>query len=142
MPMTNLSPAFTNPMTMDRFMVVRRIQEVDDHGRLQTTNKIFSRVFGVVASAGGNSGERSSDEMHMEKNLSIITKFKIIGPSDNPKKDGIEYAPDIIFWPIRHGAKANQYLVTELDDYAAYGPGFVQVKCQSKITIDFTPQGY
>ena len=114
-----LYPALASWMLNDRFDVVRRTEIVGRDGRVQrdTLPVTFPGVRGVVGPAAPNDMDRTSDLDLSRSTLTAITTFRLQGPS--PGK-----LPDHVMW---HG---NSYQVLAVNDYSAYGPGFVQATLQ------------
>lgn len=108
----DVTAALLDPYIADRFTVKRRAETISDKGRTQmaTTNLL---AVGVIASAGPNDLMRLDDSQRMGRVLSVVTRFRLIGPA--PGKQ-----PDIISW------QGDDYIVITVDPYPQYGQGFVQ----------------
>jgi len=119
----DVSEALTDPMLNDRFDVLRRGETVTDKGRSSTTPMTFPGVVGVVAAAHGNDLDRLDDQQRMARNLTIVTKFRLRGPSPN-------FQPDQVLW------KGDTFTVIAVDPYPQYGRGFVQAIVSSVDAID------
>jgi hypothetical protein len=120
MPMMNLSVALTNPYTLDKFNVVRQTEVVDNTGFSEITEQTFSGVQGVVYAAQMSTTDLLMNMSKTPKAIEIITTFGLIGESDiTSGGDTSTMQPDIIVW---HG---NNYKVMSVEDYSAYGPGFI-----------------
>lgn len=137
MPMMDLSVVLTNPYTLDKFSVLRQIEEVNDFGETVTCQKVLSPKYGVVSPAAKNELARQVEEEHQTKSIEIITKFMLHGPASG-------YQPDIVLWPITatdiNPVRPNSYMVKHVGDFSQYGPGFMVVTCESIDTIDNIPQ--
>jgi hypothetical protein len=129
MPDLDVSDAF-GPEMMDTFTVIRRV-EVMVNGRSTTTETPFKNVEGIVAPSSPDDLQRLPEGDYMNKALTIITPFRLQGPSPNYKADEIE-------WPVVSG---NRYLVRVVDDYSAYGEGFIQAVAASIEAMDPPPMG-
>jgi hypothetical protein len=56
-----------------------------------------------------------------------VTKFRLQGPS-------LGFQPDTVIW------RGNEFIVRAIDDYSAYGAGFVQALASSVEVLDRPPQ--
>lgn len=123
MPGLDVSEALTDPFFMDTFTVNRCAETISSKGRSVITRTPILDVGGVVCVAHGNDLERLPESQRMGRNLSIVTKFPLIGPA--PGKQ-----PDEIIW------RGGTYLIKSLDPYPQYGAGFVQAIAGSTDVID------
>jgi hypothetical protein len=124
MPTLDVSEAF-DPSFMDDFTVVRRIQTINQNGRVVIT-PTESAVTGVVVAASPNDLQRLPELQYMNKTITIYTQYKLQGPAPG-------FQPDEILW---HGS---QYLVRAIDDYSGYGRGFIMAVCTSIDAVDPAP---
>lgn len=129
MPELDVSDAFGEEL-LDTFTVIRRVETLIN-GRSTTVETPFRNVEGVVAPTAPDDLQRLPEGDYMNKALTIITQFRLQGPSPNYKADEIE-------WPANSG---NRYLVRVVDDFSAYGAGFVQVIAASIEAMDPPPMG-
>ncbi len=118
----DVSEALTDPMLSDLFNVIRRPETIVK-GRSTVNPVTIPNVSGVVAAAHGNDLDRLDDNQRMGRNLTIVTRFRLRGPTPG-------YQPDLIVW------KGDQYLVKLVDPYPQYGAGFVQAIVGSVDSID------
>jgi hypothetical protein len=102
---------------VDRFIVQRRTDHVDHHGRSVPQVASQHRAWGVVTPASPDDMQRVPDQEHMRKAVSIISRFRFHGPAPGQQ-------PDHVVW---HG---DTYVVLTSDDYSAFGPGFTQALVQ------------
>lgn len=123
MPSLDLSEALFEPSFLDQFVVKRRRQVMDQYGIAAITTQLIA-AFGTVTTSSGNDLKRGADEQHAEKNIHIVTSFRLRGAT-------VGYQPDLVTW---HG---DDFLVKKVEDYTGYGIGWVQVECAS---IDFMDQ--
>lgn len=123
MPYLDVSDVLLDPMIADRFTVKRRVQSVSAHGRTSITTTEIPNVVGVVNAASPNDLERLDDSQRMGRHLSIVTKYRLVGPAP-----GLQ--PDLIHWG------GDDFIVQTIDPYPQYGQGFVQAIVGSINIID------
>lgn len=126
MPDIELSPALTSNMLVDDFSVKRRIETIDEHGRMSVATTIIP-TFGVVVPATPDDLDTSPDMRYARKTLSITTEFRLRGPASG-------YQPDWVSW------RGDDYQVTNVGDYSAFGDGFIIATAQSRDAQDQPPQ--
>jgi hypothetical protein len=124
MPTLDVSEAFDISF-MDDFTVLRRVETINQRGRLVYGEQRFGAT-GVVVPTSPNDLQRLPDYQYMNKAISIYTQCQLQGPSPG-------YQPDEILW---HGS---QYIVRAVDDYAGYGRGFLMCICLSIDHVDPAP---
>jgi len=130
----DMKDALLAPEFMDRFLVIRKIQNTDTEGIVTFTNSQPIAVRGIVLPFTPDSLRRDSDMQYEYKALSITTPFILRGPSTTPNTNNVN-APDEIIW------NKDRYVVTALDDYSNYSPGYVKVIAVSLDYVDTAPQG-
>jgi hypothetical protein len=119
MPQINMQVALTNPYTLDKFDVIRRVQDVSEQGLVVLPEpQIFTGVFGTVASVQQKDLMRMTAEQLQSKSISIITRFALRGASEDAGQQ--DFQPDIVVW------NGDSYLIIILDDYSNYALGFVR----------------
>lgn len=130
MPELDMSDAF-GPENLDTFNVIRRPEVVNEHGESEVpAPELIEDVEGVVCMAGPDDLERLDDQDRMQRTISVVTKFRLRGPS----RDGdTDWKPDVVVWD------GTQYEVKVIDPYVRYGSGFVQALCASTAAIDLPP---
>lgn len=105
------------PDNLDRFTVLRTTSTTNDFGEtVLTPTPLPAR--GVVTTGRPNQLERGPDEQHGTKSITIVTRFRLQLASPGFDADGIEWHDDT-------------FVVVEIDDYTAYGPGFIQAVAES-----------
>lgn len=131
MPTLDVNDAF-DPSFIDDVTVVRRIPIVNDKGRRVDSSTAFS-IRAVVVAASPDDLQRLPDAEYMNKAISVCAtadqysdRAVMQGPSDNT-------AADELLW---HGSS---YLVMTVQDYSAYGRGFVQATAVSMTQPDPSP---
>jgi hypothetical protein len=122
MPHLDVSVVLLNPQFAERFTVLRRTETVSAFGKSTITPQELSAI-GVITAGPDDSLTREADYQAMAKSIIVVTRFPLRGPSPG-------FQPDMILW---HG---DRFVVNLLDDYAGYGPGFVQAQADSIDTID------
>ncbi len=108
------------------FTVNRRTEVVDNHGRSTLTSVVHTGVLGVVCSASSNDLIRLPDDQKMGRNMSIVTKFHLQGPSPG-------FQADTVVW---HG---DTFVVKYVDVYSQFGGGFIQAIVGSMDSQDAPP---
>jgi hypothetical protein len=123
-PLLDVSEALVDPDLTDLFDVVRRMETINPAtGRSQQVSETTRSVVGVICAANPNDLDRLDDMQRMGRHLTLVTKFRLIGPA--PGKQ-----PDLVTW------KGDSYVVKAVDPYPQYGDGFVQVILGSIDIID------
>jgi hypothetical protein len=116
-PHADFSLVFSEPELADGFLVLRRAEGTDEHGRANPTVVRTFETHGIIVSATPNDLARVPDQQHQQKTISISTQFRLQGPYP-----GVQ--PDVIRW---HG---DDYVVITLDDFTSFGEGFVNALAQ------------
>mgnify|MGYP001548635201 CR=1 FL=1 len=129
-PLINVSAAITSPMLADQFAVIRRQQTVGTNGRASFITTNVPNLSGVVYPSSKNDLERFPNFQVTGKTITVITRFALRGESEVAVTD---YAPDIVQW---HG---DSFVVAALEDWSAFGPGFVFALCSSQDFKDVPP---
>jgi hypothetical protein len=130
----DMKDAILSPETLDFFLVIRQTQTLNSNGRAVFKQSLPIAARGTVTPFVPDSLRRETDMQTEYKALSITTPFLLRGPAIRPNDPNI-YGPDIIVW------NNDKYLVTALDDYSNYNPGYVKVIAVSLDYIDNSPQG-
>ena len=112
------------------FIVIRRAQNVNDHGETIIRNMVFPTL-GSVTPVGDNSLLREDAFQTQTKTLRVITTFRLQGQSRG--LSGIQYQPDLIYW------NGDYYIVRTLADYSSYGVGLVDAECTGYDYNDLPP---
>lgn len=125
MPFTSVTRAISNPRFQSAFTVERRSETVGNDGfAVLTPTPIAAK--GVICSASPSDLERLPDEQHMGRSHSIVTRFRLQGPSPGKQADVVIY-------------RGNRFLVVSVDDYTEWGSGWVQAIVTSMNHIDTAP---
>jgi galactose-6-phosphate isomerase len=125
MPQLDVTDILLDPEFAERFTVLRRTEIVTSFGKSVVTSQELSAI-GVITAGPDDRLTREADYQAMTKSIVIVTKFPLRGPAPG-------FQADIILW---HGDK---FLISLLDDYSGYGPGFVQANADSIDTVDIAP---
>lgn len=122
--MTVLAGAFLRPalgayLLMDQFTVLRRTEVIPYTGRVAIPAQFttFPNIPGTVGPTSPNDLARIPDLDLSLSTLTVVTTFRLRGPAPG-------FLPDWIVW---HG---DTYQVRSLNDYSAYGGGYVQAVVQ------------
>lgn len=118
-------------MLLDKFDVMRRVENVNISGESVLSVSATTGIYGVVKPIGDRL-DRRADEDTDQKDLRIFTKFALRGEA----RDGIptNWKPDLVFW---HG---NNFLVKDVRDWGAYGVGFIAAECNLFELVSAPPQ--
>jgi galactose-6-phosphate isomerase len=111
----------------DVFDVVRRNERVNGNGISVPTLTTYRNQVGVVYLRGKNDLKRSDDNDLTEKEVYIVTKFRLQGTSPGVK-------PDTVLW---HGSR---FIVSRVEDFSNFGAGFIRARCTSMGLQDPPPQ--
>lgn len=118
-PTLDMRVALTNPMTLDKFNVLRRSQSISDSGRVNLTVTPFNNVRGIVTpSLSMKDLQRMTDAQIQSKAIAIVTRFALRGESEDSGHQ--DFQPDIVFW------NNNNFLIILVEDYSNYAAGFVR----------------
>jgi hypothetical protein len=125
------APMISAVKPIEGFVVLRRQEIVDTFGRSQTT---ITRIpaSGSITPSGDNTLARSEDYQTQGNTITIITAFKLRGPSKDAL--GRNYQPDIIEW------RGSRYIISTLNDWSGGGGGMVEAECSSTDIIDLPPE--
>jgi hypothetical protein len=129
--------AILAPELLDTFQVIRRVQIGNSGGRPTHKDALPVIARGVVQPFTPDTLRREADMQTEYKALQITTPFLLRGPAEKARydKDNNILLPDIIVW------NKDKYLITALDDYSNYNPGYVKVVAVSLDYVDQAPQG-
>ena len=130
MPSLDMSEALTEPSFQDTFSIKRRRQVVNEYGETAMVETTLTGLTGIITMGGDNSLNRGEDEEHQGKTMSIVTQVRLRGAS---KVSTDQYLPDLILW---HGS---EFLVNTVEDYTAFGSGWVQAEATSQTAVDGAP---
>lgn len=122
----DVSDLLLDPDFTEVFKVLRQREVVGTNGRSTATVSALPGIVGVITMASPNDLLRVPDEQHSDKNISVVTKFRLRGPSPG-------YQPDKIVW------QGDTYIVHNVEPYTQFGSGFVQAIAGSIDAIDQPP---
>ena len=125
-PFLDVSDALLDPMLADSFTVNRRTEFIDTHGRAQVTSNVIENVIGVVCAANPNDLERLPEDQRMGRHISIVTKFRLQGPSPS-------FQPDTVVW------NDDIFIIKNVEIYNRFGKGFIQAIAGSMDFVDKAP---
>lgn len=110
-------PEISNP-----FIVKRRTESFPALGR-GTTKDTLLPTYGVICAAHPNDLERLNDSQRMGRNIQIVTRFRLQGPSEGRQADQVVW-------------QGTTFIVHVVEPYAQYGEGWVQAIAGSIETMD------
>ena len=125
MPLLDVTEILTDPLFAEKVTVERRAITMGDNGRQVFTTTTFNPI-AVVTSAATQDLERTAVGEWRGHQISVITKFRLRGPSPG-------FQPDVVVW------NGDPHVVIQIDDYTHYGPGFVEAICESMSGTDQPP---
>lgn len=105
----------------DSFTVIRRRSWTDSDGFEQSDDVRIPRVLGSVYPTGNNSLGREDSFQAPTKTVTVVTKFLLRQSAKDI--DGVNWQPDLIEW------QGDRFIVTDVNDFSRYGPGFVEAVC-------------
>lgn len=124
-PFLDVSDVLLDPMLVQTFAVKRRTEVVGTNGRTTITETTHNGI-GTICMASNNQLDRLDDQQRMGRHLSIVTKFRLQGPTAGRQ-------PDLIYW------EGDWFIVQDLDLYTQYGAGFVEAIVGSVDIMDEVP---
>ena len=130
MPSLDLSDAFNESTFLDAIVVLRRQEIVSSKGR-STVSTSQIPTYANVDAASPDQLERLADAQFQGKTLSIVTKFRLRGVSEQGSSG---YQPDVIQY------NGDSYIVQLIDDYSRYGVGWIQALATSINFVDQSPE--
>jgi len=121
----------SNPMLLDTFNVIRRIETVNNNGESVLSLSATTGVNGVVKPIGDRL-DRKADEDSSQKDLRIFTRFALRGSA----RDGVptNWKPDLVFW------EGNNFTVVNVRDWGRYGVGYIAAECNALELVSTPPQ--
>lgn len=118
MALLDVSSVLLDPDFGDFFHVIRRVQAVSSHGRVQTEDTDLGRIFGVITANSPSDLDRREDYQSMTRSISVVCQFYLRGETSG-------FQPDVLVW------QGSRYLVKHVDAYPQFGKGFFQAECSS-----------
>ncbi|MEE3504837.1 hypothetical protein QN399_00920 [Pseudomonas sp. 10C3] len=119
MALLDVTDVLLDPDFMDMGLAcVRTTETVGDNGR-PTTTTVRSVFAGVITSDSGDILERLAGGERKKGSITIHTIFQLTSGFDN-------VTADTVTW------RGNEYVVSNVNDYAHFGRGFVSATCDLK----------
>lgn len=129
-PDVNVGDILRSPHSGEMLTIQRSKESVDSKGRESATVQTLYAP-GVVlpkdTAIGGNEVTREIDSIYRNAALIIHTPFRLRGPAPG-------YQPDVILW------QGDRYVVTLVNNYSQFGPGFIYAEAASIEPLDAPPQ--
>lgn len=125
----DVSEAINTPEFSDEYKVIRRRESVNIHGRASDQQTLHT-MFAVITAGPSNDVERLEDGQRARKTITVVTNFRLRGPAE---VKGTKWRPDAVPY---HG---DIFQVMRIDDYTAFGPGFVQAELETIDIIQSPP---
>jgi galactose-6-phosphate isomerase len=110
----------------DTFQIVRRPETISQSGR-SVTSQVIATATGTIYPTGDNSLVRQADYELGRRTITCVTNYRLQMAAPG-------YQPDLVLY------RGNQYVVSTVEDFSAFGAGFVVAECSSIIAIDAPPQ--
>jgi hypothetical protein len=126
MPTLEVSWVTQEPEFADMFQVLRRPETISQSGR-SVTSQVTATAYGTIVPTGDNSLVRQADYELGRKTLTLYTTYPLQMAAPG-------YQPDLILY------RGNQFVVSSVKDFSAFGEGFVEVEISSILAIDTPPQ--
>jgi galactose-6-phosphate isomerase len=126
MPTLDVSWVTQEPEFADMFQVLRRPETISQTGR-SVTSQVTATAYGTIVPTGDNSLVRQTDYELGRKTLTIYTTYRL-------QQAAPGYQPDLVLY------RGNQYVVSSVEDFSAFGEGFIVAEVSSIIAIDTPPQ--
>lgn len=120
MPLLNPSGVISSPFFSDGFTVIRRGEVVNANGYGASSDQIIPGVRGIVQAEGKNETDRDEDATTNSNSILIITRFPLRGEAEN--REGEVSRQDRVLY------QGDEYLVGAVNDYTAFGPGWVEAR--------------
>lgn len=120
------SELLSDPDLIDTFIVTRKQQTLDEHGRTWTSGGVSKRIFGVVVPASGRTLNIMPDLTSVQGVIEVWTKFRLEVASDTTQ-------PDMITWQGR------DYIVNVVQPYTNFGTGFVHAVATQQQLLAHSP---
>lgn len=115
MPMQDVSDVLDDPDFNQTIQVTRTVKSVDDRGEVTQTSTTKD-VIAVVAPITANELNRLPDAERLSGGCTVYCRYPLFtGKGD--------YTSDVV------NANGSQYVVISVDDWEAFGAGFVSAKC-------------
>jgi galactose-6-phosphate isomerase len=126
MPTLEVSWVTQEPEFADMFQVLRRPETISQSGR-SVTSQVTKTAYGTIVPTGDNSLVRQADYELGRRTITVYTtqRLQMAAPG---------YQPDLILY------RGNQYVVSNIEDFSAFGAGFIAAECSSILAIDTPPQ--
>jgi len=129
-PFLDVTEVLADPLiAAQKFVVVRRLQQVNQYGERTNTVQRFT-AFGSVTPTGNNSLTRDAAFQVAGKTVQVVTKFKLrMGSKDN----NVVYDPDLVLW------RGDYFIINSVDDYSEFGVGMIVAEGASIDYVDQAP---
>lgn len=114
----DVSELLFDPDFADMFTVIRHEETVNDQGRTVTRPLRHENIVGVVTATSPADLIRRDDGQMMSRKISVVTVFRLRGPSPG-------YQPDQI---VIEGVV---FTITEILPFSRFGSGFVEALATS-----------
>lgn len=126
MPSIDVTEVLLSPdIAGDTFTVIRRTETVNGFGETTISTATLTGV-GSVQATGDQSLARMEAFETQNDSIRVITPFRLRGAGKD--NSGAIFQPDIVLYQGTH------FIVRSINDYTAFGSGFVDAEC---IGIDF-----
>ena len=125
MPTLDFSDVIASPEFTSLFNVRRRSDSVDPAtGRsVPSTAAMFTGISGVVVYGGGEKNSRREDAQSTDRQLTIVTKFRLRAASASVQ-------PDVVIYD------GVEFTVIAVEHWHRFGSGFVKATAESMNAFD------
>lgn len=130
MPWMDMSSVLANAYFTDTVTVIRRMQVMNSKGEASPLIMgTYDDIVSVVVPTGSNSLARNEAYENQSKAIQVITEFRLRGASKDAAH--LNWLPDLVQWD------GNTYIVKDLNDFSAFGAGFMAADC---VLFNYNPK--
>lgn len=129
MALLDVTEPLSDPDLVSAFTVLRRNQVLNEFGEGSYPEAPIPGVLGVVTANSPNAMDRRENYTMFSRSITVVTKFPLRGVTA-ALNSGELFQPDLIQW------KGGRYIVSHVDLYDHFGPGFFQAECTAMDTVD------
>jgi hypothetical protein len=108
-----------DPNLFDLFNVRRQVVQMEA-GRTKHVDELIEAQSGIIGPVGYNRNTRTKSSARSVSNWLVITRFRL-------RKQAAGILPDIVLYADM------ELLVVDVNDYARFGPGWVEATCSNEL---------
>lgn len=118
MPTLDVSDVLMSPEFCDYVTVTRRAQTVNSFGEVGVTPTVYPNIPVVITTVPPEELRRGEDEQNEPRSFTIISMFRLQGPTVNNQPDIVTYLGD-------------NYIIDWVEPYTRYGAGMIEARMSS-----------